>query len=49
MFCCATWTPASSGAHNPAFDVTPARFVTLVTTERGLVEPASGERPDSLA
>jgi methylthioribose-1-phosphate isomerase len=43
------WAPADSGAFNPAFDVTPARFVTLVATERGLVEPGAGQRPDSLA
>ena len=29
-------TPAGSPAHNPAFDVTPARLVTGLITERGL-------------
>lgn len=29
-------TPASSGAANPAFDVTPARLVTGLITERGI-------------
>lgn len=43
------WTPSSSDGFNPAFDVTPARFVSLVATERGLVEPTAGGRPDSLA
>lgn len=42
------WTPATSAAFNPAFDVTPARFVSLIATERGLVEAAVGERPDAL-
>ena len=30
-------TPAGSPAHNPAFDVTPARLVTGLITERGVV------------
>jgi methylthioribose-1-phosphate isomerase len=30
--------PASSGARNPAFDVTPANLITGILTERGLVE-----------
>jgi methylthioribose-1-phosphate isomerase len=34
--------PAGSGADNPAFDVTPARLVDAVVTERGIVEPAAG-------
>ncbi len=42
------WAPIASGAFNPAFDVTPARFVTLIATERGLVEPTAGRRPDCL-
>ena len=33
-------TPAGSAAHNPGFDVTPARLVTGIITERG-VAPAS--------
>ncbi|WP_395666275.1 S-methyl-5-thioribose-1-phosphate isomerase [Methylocella sp.] len=32
-------TPAGSAALNPAFDVTPARLVTALVTERGLVAP----------
>jgi methylthioribose-1-phosphate isomerase len=35
-------TPAGSAAHNPGFDVTPARLVTGIITERG-VAPASRE------
>jgi methylthioribose-1-phosphate isomerase len=31
--------PASSHAHNPAFDVTPARLVTGIITERGVCTP----------
>jgi methylthioribose-1-phosphate isomerase len=37
--------PCGSAAVNPAFDVTPARLVTCLVTERGLVEA----RPDALA
>jgi methylthioribose-1-phosphate isomerase len=33
-------TPAASPAANPAFDVTPARLVTGLVTERGIVAPA---------
>jgi methylthioribose-1-phosphate isomerase len=32
-------TPAASPAANPAFDVTPARLVTGLITERGVVAP----------
>jgi methylthioribose-1-phosphate isomerase len=35
-------TPAGSPAHNPGFDVTPARLVTALVTERGIA-PASRE------
>ncbi|MFN9644825.1 MAG: S-methyl-5-thioribose-1-phosphate isomerase [Cyanobacteriota bacterium] len=35
-------TPAGTAAFNPAFDVTPARLVTLLITERG-VTPATEE------
>jgi methylthioribose-1-phosphate isomerase len=31
-------TPAGSDAHNPAFDVTPARLVSRIITEQGVVE-----------
>jgi methylthioribose-1-phosphate isomerase len=31
------------GARNPVFDVTPARLVTAIFTERGIIEPVSAE------
>jgi methylthioribose-1-phosphate isomerase len=33
---------------HPAFDVTPARLVDAIYTERGVVRPKIGERPDVL-
>ncbi|MEJ3651875.1 S-methyl-5-thioribose-1-phosphate isomerase [Actinomycetes bacterium KLBMP 9759] len=39
--------PAGSRAFNPAFDVTPARLIDAVVTERGVVEPKT--TPDMLA
>jgi len=36
--------PAGAGAYNPAFDVTPARLVTAIITERGVVQPVTRER-----
>ena len=41
--------PAGTPGFNPAFDVTPARLVTVITTERGVVEPAAGQPPTLLA
>jgi methylthioribose-1-phosphate isomerase len=35
-----TIAPASEPVSNPAFDVTPARYVTGIITERGVAEPA---------
>ncbi|HMR77468.1 MAG TPA: S-methyl-5-thioribose-1-phosphate isomerase [Polyangiaceae bacterium] len=35
--------PASARVENPAFDVTPARFVAAIFTERGAVAPQRGE------
>ena len=35
-------------AFNPAFDVTPARFVSAVVTEMGVAEPAQGETVEGL-
>ncbi len=32
-------TPTGVGAHNPAFDVTPAELVTAIITERGVFAP----------
>jgi methylthioribose-1-phosphate isomerase len=34
-----TVTPATAGVLNPAFDVTPARYVTAYIMERGMVQP----------
>jgi methylthioribose-1-phosphate isomerase len=36
------------GVRHPAFDVTPARYVSAVYTERGAFKPAAGETPASL-
>jgi methylthioribose-1-phosphate isomerase len=33
--------PAGVAVYNPAFDVTPARLVSAIVTERGLVEPGA--------
>jgi methylthioribose-1-phosphate isomerase len=35
--------PAGVGVYNPAFDVTPARLITGIITERGVIEPVSRE------
>jgi len=35
--------PLVTEGFNPAFDVTPARLVSAIVTERGVVEPARGE------
>ena len=32
-------TPSGVGVENPAFDVTPARYVTAIITERGVLRP----------
>lgn len=37
--------PEHTEGFNPAFDVTPARFVAAVATERGVLEPAAGQSP----
>jgi len=41
--------PPGTAGFNPAFDVTPARWVSAVATERGLVEPARGTTPRDLS
>lgn len=41
--------PETSPGFNPAFDVTPARLVDAVATERGVAEPRSGADLRSLA
>jgi methylthioribose-1-phosphate isomerase len=33
--------PAGVSCHNPAFDVTPARLIRAIITERGLIEPVN--------
>ncbi|MCZ7684487.1 MAG: S-methyl-5-thioribose-1-phosphate isomerase [Sandaracinaceae bacterium] len=37
------------GCRHPAFDVTPARLVSAIYTERGIIRPAAGERPEALS
>jgi methylthioribose-1-phosphate isomerase len=37
--------PPAAGALNPAFDVTPARYVTGYVTDRGVVQPPFGAVP----
>ncbi len=41
--------PAGIAARNPAFDVTPARFVTAIITERGVARAPLGEQLARLA
>jgi methylthioribose-1-phosphate isomerase len=36
-------TPDDVGIHNPAFDVTPAKYVTAIVTERGVLRAPYGE------
>ena len=40
--------PLATPGHNPAFDITPARWVSVIATETGVVEPARGEPPTRL-
>lgn len=40
----ATAAPEGAKAFNPAFDVTPARLIRAIITERGVIEPVSKER-----
>jgi methylthioribose-1-phosphate isomerase len=40
--------PAGAAVHNPAFDVTPARLVTALVTERGIAAPPTRESVLSL-
>jgi len=35
--------PAGTRAYNPAFDVTPARLITAIITERGVIRPVHAE------
>ena len=36
--------PDGVGVYNPAFDVTPAEYITALITERGLIQPVSTEK-----
>lgn len=36
--------PEGIGVYNPAFDVTPARLIKAIITERGIIEPVTQER-----
>jgi methylthioribose-1-phosphate isomerase len=40
--------PAGAEGFNPAFDVTPAQYISAIVTEQGVVEPADGVLVDSL-
>jgi methylthioribose-1-phosphate isomerase len=40
--------PAGVGARNPAFDVTPARLVSAIITEDGILRPPWGEFADKI-
>lgn len=41
--------PEGSPGFNPAFDVTPARLVDAIATERGVLEPVLGSTPETAA
>lgn len=38
--------PDGTTALNPAFDVTPADLITAIITDRRVIRPSAGERPD---
>jgi methylthioribose-1-phosphate isomerase len=40
--------PSAAAGYNPAFDVTPARLISAIVTERGVVEPAPESTVESL-
>jgi methylthioribose-1-phosphate isomerase len=42
-------TPAGARGFNPAFDVTPAAYISAVVTERGVVEPGPGVTVEAIA
>jgi methylthioribose-1-phosphate isomerase len=44
----AALVPAGVGVRNPAFDVTPARLVSAIFTERGVIDPVGPERVRAL-
>ena len=39
--------PANTEGFNPAFDVTPARLISAIATEKGIIEIAQGESPST--
>ena len=43
-----TLVPDGVACRHPAFDVTPATLVDAIYTERGVIRPKIGERPDVL-
>ncbi len=40
--------PAGTNVFNPAFDVTPAKYITAIITERGVIRPGSGQTIEAL-
>ena len=42
-------TPSGARGFNPAFDVTPAAYISAVVTEFGVVEPGPGVTVDAIA
>ena len=40
--------PEGIGVYNPAFDVTPARLIRAIITERGIIEPISRETIEAM-
>jgi methylthioribose-1-phosphate isomerase len=42
-------TPPGAKVRNPAFDVTPGRFITALITEKGVVRPPFEESLKGLA
>ena len=41
--------PPGARGFNPAFDVTPAHYISAVVTELGVIEPARGEAAETIA
>jgi methylthioribose-1-phosphate isomerase len=42
-------TPDGVGIENPAFDVTPAKYITAIITERGVLRAPFGESIRAMA
>jgi len=42
-------TPTGVGIENPAFDVTPAKYVTAIITERGILRAPYGESIEKMS